>query len=139
MMSVSLIRSTMRSVWDFSCCVLWNRLMPSNAGISVSSTRRWKRSRLIFAKKESRALTDWRTFLRTAKDLAADGDVIAVTLGDGRSQRVRVSETTSTYEFSSTVVRAAALSEVPQAPLRAWRRNRSSQGVGFRIDGRGVL
>jgi len=84
-------------------------------------------------------MTDWRSLCRGGTDLVVDTDVVTVAVGDGRTQRVRVKATASTYELSSIVVRAAALDEIDDAPLRAWRRNRTSQLVGFRIDERGGL
>ena len=37
------------------------------------------------------------------------------------------------------MVRAATLTQIPEATLRAWRHNRAVQLVGFRVDTRGRL
>src|SRR5262249_9019996 len=65
-------------------------------------------------------------------------NAVFVMTGD-RRQRVEIRETSDTYEFMSIVARPSAIASVLDAPLRAWRRNRGLQLVGFRIDRKGRL
>lgn len=80
---------------------------------------------------------DWARLCRT-RDIVVDGDHVTVLLGDERRHRVAVVEQESHLELTAVVDRHA-LAEVPNAPLLAWRRNRESGLVGFRIDSRGRL
>lgn len=59
----------------------------------------------------------------------------------GRRHRVRVSETDDAVRFEATVVGAAALRGAwgEQSHLMAWRRNRATNLVGFRVDATGRL
>ena len=82
---------------------------------------------------------DWQAFVYEASDVTVNGASLEVALGDGRRQRVTVREASSTFELSSVVVRADRLSEIEDAALRAWRRNRTTHLVGFKIDQRGRL
>lgn len=85
--------------------------------------------------------TDWRRWAREAS-LKMDDDTIVIVLGDGRIQRVLVEEhrpNGHTLRLSSIAVRPSALSEVDNPHLFAWDRNRTSDLVGFKIDGRGRL
>jgi hypothetical protein len=68
--------------------------------------------------------------------VSIEGDGITVVFPDERRHRVAVTEATDSYELSSVVARLSALEGVDDAALRAWRRNRVSQLVGFRIDHR---
>jgi hypothetical protein len=81
---------------------------------------------------------DWRQFC-TAAGLMVDGDHVAIALDDGRRHRVAVSEESDAYRLTALVAGRAVLSEVADAPIRIWRRNRETQLVGFRIDRRGRL
>ena len=65
--------------------------------------------------------------------------MLDVRFANERTQRVSVSDAGDRYELSSIVARPAAVAEVPDAAMRAWRRNRSTHLVGFRIDKRGRL
>lgn len=71
--------------------------------------------------------------------MSVDGDGIDVIASNERRHRIGIRETADTYELTGVVARLAALSAVPDAPLRAWRRNRGMQLVGFRIDHKGRL
>ena len=84
-------------------------------------------------------MADWKAFCRAADDMTFDGDVIVVTFPDQRSHRVVVDEADEVYEFSAVVARPSALYDIEDAPLRAWRRNRATQLLGFRIDRKGRL
>ena len=57
----------------------------------------------------------------------------------GRHQRISISETAETFELTSIVARAAAICDIPDVALRAWRRNQAMQLVGFRLDQKGRL
>jgi len=79
-------------------------------------------------------MSDWQTFCRGSKDMIPDGKVIAVVIGDGRQQKVRVEAGVGVFELTSVVLRADALKDIPDAALRAWRRNRTTHLVGFKVD-----
>ena len=63
--------------------------------------------------------------------MTLDGDVIVVTFLDERSHRVVVEDVNDAYELSAIVARQAALDDIDDAALRAWRRNRATQLLGF--------
>ena len=71
--------------------------------------------------------------------LSPDGDAIDVKLSAGRRHSVSVRDAGVVYELHSVVVRPGIVRELGDVPLRAWRRNRSSHLVGFRVDQRGRL
>jgi hypothetical protein len=84
-------------------------------------------------------LSDWMAFCRGAERISIDGEsAVLVTTGD-RRQRVEIRQTPDTYEFMSVVVRPSVVASVPDVPLKAWRRNRAMQSVGFRVDRKGRL
>lgn len=68
-----------------------------------------------------------------------DEDRIDVELGDGRSHRVRVASTSGTWELTAVVASPSVLNGLDAASIVCWTRNRLSDLVGFRIDGRGRL
>jgi hypothetical protein len=84
-------------------------------------------------------VTDWRQFCRAVESVSVDGNSVEVITPNERRHRVHVRETADTYELTAVVARPAALSAVPDVPLRAWRRNRGMQLVGFRTDHKGRL
>lgn len=84
-------------------------------------------------------MADWKAFCRTADDMTVDGDVVVVTFPDQRSHRVVVEDVEGAYELSAVVARPAALYDIDDVPLRAWRRNRATQLLGFRLDRKGRL
>ena len=81
---------------------------------------------------------EWTKLCR-AKGLSIDGEAIDVELAEERRHRVQVRDGGSTYELLSIVAQPRALESVEDPPLLAWRRNRGSQLVGFRIDRYGRL
>jgi hypothetical protein len=81
---------------------------------------------------------EWRTLCRAA-GLKADQDGVDVDLHDGRHHRVSVTDADQVYELQAIVARPSHLRDVPEVPLLAWRRNRASQLMGFRLDRRGRL
>jgi hypothetical protein len=84
-------------------------------------------------------VADWKAFCRTADDMTVDGDAIVVTFPDERSHRVVVEDANDAYELSAVVARPGALYGIDDVPLRAWRRNRATQLLGFRLDRKGRL
>jgi hypothetical protein len=89
--------------------------------------------------KDEPPVPDWRQFCRGADGISVDGDSVTVTVHVERQHRIGIRETADTYELTGLVARLAALSAVPDVPLRAWRRNRGMQLVGFRVDHKGRL
>jgi len=81
---------------------------------------------------------DWRLLCK-ATGLTVDGDHVAIALDDGRWHRVAVSEKSDAYRLTAIVAGRAVLSQVADAPIRIWLRNRETQLVGFSIDRRGRL
>ncbi len=81
---------------------------------------------------------DWARLCR-GDGFAIEGDDIHVTLAAGRHQRVSVADRGASYELHSVVARPAVVDTIQDAPLRAWKRNRSALLVGFRVDRRGRL
>lgn len=85
--------------------------------------------------------TDWRGWTREV-GFATDGGTVVIGLGDGRTQRVLVEEPDAdgdAFRLSSVAARPSALSHVENPHLFAWDRNRTSDLVGFKVDGRGRL
>jgi hypothetical protein len=81
---------------------------------------------------------DWARLCRS-EGFAIEGEDIHVTLAAGRHQRVSVADQGTSYELRSIVARPSIVDAIQDAPLRAWKRNRSALLVGFRIDRRGRL
>ena len=84
-------------------------------------------------------MPDWQQFCKGTSRISVDGENAVLVITGDRRQRVEVRETPDTYEFRSIVVRPSAIASVVDAPLRAWRRNRGLQLVGFRVDRKGRL
>lgn len=84
-------------------------------------------------------MPDWQMFCKGTSQISVDGENAVLVMTGDRRQRVEIRETPDTYEFMSIVVRPSAISSVLDAPLRAWRRNRGLQLVGFRVDRKGRL
>jgi hypothetical protein len=82
---------------------------------------------------------EWQQFCRGAEGVTINRDGIDVISPNARRHRVRVRETADSYDLIAVVARSAALQDVPDAPLRAWRRNRGMQLVGFRTDPKGRM
>jgi hypothetical protein len=77
---------------------------------------------------------DWRQFCRGLDDISIDEEGVQVVLADERRQRIGIRETTDTFELTGIVARPAEIDTIRDVPLRAWRRNRAMQLVGFRVD-----
>lgn len=89
--------------------------------------------------KDEPLVPDWRQFCRGAEGISVDSDGVTVITHGERQHRLGIHETADTYELTGLVARLAALSDIPDVPLRAWRRNRGTQLVGFRVDHKGRL
>lgn len=81
----------------------------------------------------------WQIFCRGDRQLTVGEDHVLVSFEDGRSHRVQVSETESTFEFFAIVVRAARARSIVDLEIRIWRQNRLARLNGFRMDRRGRL
>lgn len=86
-------------------------------------------------------MPDWRS-LSGDSGFQVAGQELTVTFSDGRQHRVTVEDRPERRELRLTAI-AARPSMLPgdaEGPhLFAWRRNRFSDLVGFKIDGRGRL
>lgn len=82
---------------------------------------------------------DWKRLARNASDLHVARSSIAVTLPNGRSHEVAISESGDGYLFEAVVAGRRETSRLRDPEIAAWRRNRSSRVVGYRIDERGRL
>ena len=84
--------------------------------------------------------TDWRRWA-LAGEFALEGDSVRVTFLDGRTQRVYVKQSLldDSLRFWSIAARPAVVERLSEADLYAWKRNRGSDLVGFKIDRRGRL
>lgn len=81
---------------------------------------------------------DWTKFTKD-KDFEPEDGAIVVRFGDGRQHRVSCLPEDGGWRLRAIVARAAALQGIEDVPLRAWRKNRASKLVGFRVDERGRL
>jgi hypothetical protein len=79
-------------------------------------------------------MSDWDAFSRGAKDMFTEGKVITVLISDGRQQKVRVEDADNAFELTSVILPKGAMAGVPDVALRAWRRNRTTHLVGFKVD-----
>jgi hypothetical protein len=85
--------------------------------------------------------TDWRRLCRE-EGLKVKDSTVAVTFADGRSHRVTVEGDPDAAELRlwAPVAPPSALLQAGDEPhLVAWTRNRTSDLVGFKVDGRGRL
>ena len=83
-------------------------------------------------------LSELATLCR-AEGLALSGSNLEVRFSSGRRHRVAITEAPDHYLLSAVVVRRAVLGSLEQPEIWAWRRNRVSALVGFRVDRRGRL
>jgi hypothetical protein len=84
-------------------------------------------------------MTEWRQFCTGLRDVQLDGEAVIVQLGRGRQHRIDVLAAADAFELSGIVARRTVVDEIEQAALAAWKRNRASSLVGFRLDDRGRL
>jgi hypothetical protein len=71
---------------------------------------------------------DWHLLCKAA-GLTVDGDHVSIALDDGRRHRVAVSEQSDAYRLTAIVAGRAVLSQVADAPIRIWLRNRETRIV----------
>ena len=86
-------------------------------------------------------MSDWRRLSRKAGLRVTDNELV-LTFSDGRQHRVTVEERPGREDLRLWAVAAqgAMLPDEPEGPqVHAWKRNRFSDLVGFKIDGRGRL
>jgi hypothetical protein len=69
-----------------------------------------------------------------AKDLAIDEPYVSVVFANERRHRISVKDEGDAYSISAFVVRQAVVASLPDLPIQAWLRNRTTTLVGFRID-----
>lgn len=81
---------------------------------------------------------EWTRLCKGA-GFAVDGDEIEVRFANERHHRVRVDDEGDAFRVVGVVARRAAVEGIKNVALQAWRRNRSTQLVGFRLDERGRL
>jgi hypothetical protein len=67
------------------------------------------------------------------------GNKLAARFKSGRGHVVSIDEKPDHYLLSAVVARRAVLEKLERPEIWAWRRNRSSALVGFRVDDRGRL
>jgi len=72
-------------------------------------------------------------------DVKPGGDGLTVTFKNGRQHRIEVSPRPDLIELTGIVARASVVSSIEDVALAAWKRNRATSIVGFRIDKRGRL
>lgn len=81
---------------------------------------------------------EWTRLCKGA-GFAIDGDEIEVRFTDERHHRVRVDDEGDAFRVIGVVARRGVVEGLENVALQAWRRNRSTQLVGFRLDDRGRL
>ena len=78
--------------------------------------------------------TDWKAWCRREKDVDVEREAAVVNLKTGRKQRVCVRFADESIELTSFVARRCSWDPDSDIHIRAWRRNRSTRGVGFSVD-----
>jgi hypothetical protein len=81
---------------------------------------------------------EWARLCKGA-GFATSGDEIEVRFADERHHRVRVDDEGEAFRVVGVVARRAVVEGLENVALQAWRKNRSTQLVGFRLDDRGWL
>lgn len=84
-------------------------------------------------------MTEWRQFCRGVRDLRLDSDGVIVTLSRGRQHRLQILPVADAIELRGIVVRRSIVEGLEDANLAAWRRNRATSIVAFRLDDRGRI
>ena len=79
--------------------------------------------------------SDWHRFCRT-KRYGINGEVVTVALHDGRAHNVRVIDEGDDWRFEARVGQRGVTLELAELRLITWRRNRTTDLVGFRLDAR---
>jgi len=82
--------------------------------------------------------SNWKVFCGRS-DFKISGEGIQVILEGGRYQIVEVEASDELIYFHSVVAKAAVVTALENASLRAWQRNREIPIVAFRVDQRGRM
>lgn len=77
---------------------------------------------------------EWHRLVR-GRDFDVGADTVLVRLGE-RSHMLTVADEGEQYLLTAVVARARVVRQFEDLLLRAWKRNRATQLVGFRIDDR---
>lgn len=80
---------------------------------------------------------DWMRLLQ-GPDFAIDGNAVLVHLGK-RSHKLHLEDRGESLQLRAVVLQPATARTIPDRALRAWRRNRITPLVGFRLDKRQLL
>jgi hypothetical protein len=81
---------------------------------------------------------EW-VMLCQASDLTVEEPHVQVRLSESRRKKVAVTDGPEAYGLSAVVVGKATVSALPDVAVQAWRHNRGTSLVGFRVDDRGRL
>lgn len=81
---------------------------------------------------------EWHSLCRR-KEFDVDGEAVNVHLADERRHRIFVEDHGDEYLLRGLVARAAIVASLEDKLFVTWMRNRNSELVGFRIDGKGRL
>ncbi len=81
---------------------------------------------------------NWKTWCRREGWLVK-GSIVRVALARQRFQLVRISDGAAQYDLTSPIAKARRTLSIADPALAVWKRNRSAQLVGFRIDDNGDL
>jgi len=84
-------------------------------------------------------MIEWHQFCDGIRDVRLDSNSIIVALGRGRQHRLQVRPNADAIELSGIVARRSMVDGLEDANLAAWRRNRATSIVGFRVDDRGRI
>ena len=84
-------------------------------------------------------MTDWQRMCRGETAFSLEEDAIVVVLADERRHRVEIEDLGDAYQLRGIVARRSVVDALQDCVLRAWRRNRATQLMGFRLDHRGRL
>src|SRR5689334_3635912 len=81
---------------------------------------------------------DWVRLCRRS-GFIVDEPHVDVQLDEGRHHRLTVSDRPDAYHMVGLVARQSVVASLPDVPVQAWLRNRTTMLVGFRIDRQGRL
>jgi hypothetical protein len=80
---------------------------------------------------------DWRQWARQ-RGWKIEGDILIVEVGK-RQQRIHITESSEGSRLTSVVAKRSVVQEIGGLDLQAWKRNRTSDLVGFKINKKGYL
>jgi hypothetical protein len=84
---------------------------------------------------------EWRKLAAGTEDIAIDRlrSAVDVAFANGRRHVVRIAEDDDSYELEAVIAGPRETAQLHDPHMTAWRRNRSSRVVGYRVDARGRL